>query len=67
MGEAVVEEQDIKKLNEKEIARERKDIIEKYLLWDNIYHMFTSGRRISHAIIIWFNPEEKENEKEEDV
>ena len=64
----MVEEQDIKELNEQEIARKRTDTIEKYLLWDNIYHMFTSGRRISHAIIVWFKPEEdKENEKEEDV
>ena len=63
----MVEEQDIKELNEQEAARKRLDVIEKYLLWDSIYHMFTSGRHISHGIILWFKPEEEENEKEEDV
>ena len=62
----MVEEQDIKELNEQEAAI-RKDTVERYLLWDNIYHMFTSGRRISHAIIVWFKPEEEEDGKEEDV
>lgn len=66
MVEAVAEEQDIKKLEEQEAAI-RKETIERYLLWDNIYHMFTSGRRVSHAIIVWFNPEVKEDEKEEDI
>lgn len=58
-----IEEHDIKKLTEEELEIKRADTINYYMLLQNVYDLFTSGRRISAAIIIWYKPEEKKDEK----
>lgn len=58
-------------IEEKDIKSQNTLAVEKYMLWQSIYELFTSGRRISSAVIVWYDnngkKEEEDDKKENDL